>query len=706
MKKRIRTRIMKAFLSVSIASLAICCIFSQVSLLSVRNQAVDSNTEIGQKAAENSEAALTKQALFHVSDLAEAKAEVFNTEMDKVATNLQLIANYVGYLYTHPDEFKPIPYNHAKDNPKGELAMQWVLSPGMTLASVKDEVYLHGNMKSVYDAVMKSNPSVATIYLTTETGINSGYDKYSDTKPEYFEGRTADWYVRARDTGRLVISDTYQDSFGRGLMVSMSIPCYGPNRKFVGVVGLDILIGNLNEDILKTTVGENGYALLLKGADKVISAPGLKQENETDLEQFLGDNTQEIRQAMSKSATGAGRSVIGGKESYVIWSPVKLTKWNFVVVMPLSDIVAPAESSRASIEQMTGAMAKTVNRRIQTTNWTLIALLALIVAFVVWLTLRISKRITAPISQLTQDVRGLGDGNLDYASDIRTGDEIEELSHSFEHMTRALKEYIANLSRVTADKERIATELNVATQIQTSMLPCIFPAFPEREEFDVYAQMLAAKEVGGDFYDFFLIDDTHLGVVIADVSGKGVPAALFMVIAKTLIKNHAQMGKSAAEVFETVNRQLCENNDAGMFVTSFMGILDLRDGAFTYVNAGHNPPLLRQGGGDFTWLKARPGFVLAGMEGVRYREGSLTLQPGDRLFLYTDGVTEATDRNDQLFGDPRLEAALNQTKDMSLTETLRFVKAEIDAFVDGADQFDDITMLALEFRRRQTDEEA
>lgn len=239
-------------------------------------------------------------------------------------------------------------------------------------------------------------------------------------------------------------------------------------------------------------------------------------------------------------------------------------------------------------------------------------------------------------------------------------------------------------------------ELNVARNIQHDMLPCIFPAFPERNEFDIYATMDPAKEVGGDFYDFFLVDDHHLAIVISDVSGKGVPAALFMVIAKTLIKNQTQPGVPLGEVFTRVNDQLCENNGEGMFVTSFMGVLDLNTRELTFVNAGHNPPLLCRKGGGFEFLKTKPGFVLAGLENMVYKEDSIQLGAGDRIFLYTDGVTEAINSSTELYGDDRLVAALNQDVNLSPEQLLAAVKTSMDAFTAGAEQFDDITMLALE----------
>lgn len=249
------------------------------------------------------------------------------------------------------------------------------------------------------------------------------------------------------------------------------------------------------------------------------------------------------------------------------------------------------------------------------------------------------------------------------------------------------------------EKERIGAELHVATQIQASMLPCVFPAFPEYEEFDIYASMDPAKEVGGDFYDFFLVDADHLALVMADVSGKGVPAALFMMITKTLLKNAAQSGLSPAAALETVNNQLMENNEAGMFVTVWLGVYEISTGKLTAANAGHEYPALKRAGGRFTLFQDKHGFVMGGMENMKYHEYELELRAGDILFLYTDGVTEATDANNQLYGTDRMLEALNHTENAASKELLLEVRADIDHFVGNAMQFDDITMMALKIRR-------
>lgn len=258
--------------------------------------------------------------------------------------------------------------------------------------------------------------------------------------------------------------------------------------------------------------------------------------------------------------------------------------------------------------------------------------------------------------------------------------------------------YSINQSAVTM---KTAAELNVATSIQQSMLPCIFPAFPDKEEIDIYATMDPAREVGGDFYDFFMVDERHVAIVIADVSGKGVPAALFMVIGKTLIKDHTQPGEDLGTVFSEVNNILCESNSEGMFITAFEGVLDIVTGEFHFVNAGHEIPFICRAGEMFEPYKIHACFVLAGMEDIHYRGGSLTLEAGDKIFLYTDGVTEATNAGNKLYGMQRLGNILRENSTKSPTEILPAVREDIDSFVGSAPQFDDITMLCLEYKGRK-----
>ena len=295
------------------------------------------------------------------------------------------------------------------------------------------------------------------------------------------------------------------------------------------------------------------------------------------------------------------------------------------------------------------------------------------------------KKVNDTLARITQ-------GDLNVTVDVRSNREFSSLSDDINSTVATLKRYIAEAAA------RIDKELEYAKQIQLSALPT---NFPEEEDFKIYAQMIAAKEVGGDFYDFYKLNDTTVAFLAADVSGKGIPAAMFMMTAKTIIKDLAESGMAVNDIFTKANEKLCENNESGMFVTAWMGILDLTTGKLQFANAGHNPPVLKRANGAFEYLKTRAGFVLAGMEGVRYRVGELMIYPGDRLFLYTDGVPEATNTENKLYGEDRLLAFMNQNASAEATEFLPALKANIDEFVGEAPQFDDITMLMFDYKPNQ-----
>ena len=280
-------------------------------------------------------------------------------------------------------------------------------------------------------------------------------------------------------------------------------------------------------------------------------------------------------------------------------------------------------------------------------------------------------------------------GDLNITVDVRSSQEFSSLSDDINSTVSTLKRYIAEAAA------RIDKELEYAKQIQLSALPT---NFPDGEDYNVYAEMIAAKEVGGDFYDFYKLDDNTVAFLVADVSGKGIPAAMFMMTAKTIIKDLAESGMPVNDIFTKANEKLCENNESGMFVTAWMGILDISTGKLHFANAGHNPPLLKRASGEFEYLKTRAGFVLAGMEGVRYRVGELTLCPGDRIFLYTDGVPEATNTENLLYGEERLLEFMNKNATLDQIKLLPELKASIDRFVGEAPQFDDITMLTFDYK--------
>ena len=332
----------------------------------------------------------------------------------------------------------------------------------------------------------------------------------------------------------------------------------------------------------------------------------------------------------------------------------------------------------------------------------LIVMIALMILVIIGQSIYLHRVFLRPVTKITEEASRFSHENdlpeKKLSETVRNNDEIGVLAGSIDRMEERIVKYVDDLTKVTAEKERIYTELNLATKIQTSMLPSIFPPFPDRTEFDIYASMDPAKEVGGDFYDFFLVDDDHLCLVMADVSGKGVPAALFMMASKIILANYAKMGKTPSEILTAANATICSSNREDMFVTVWLGILEIPTGRLTAANAGHEYPVLMQPDGKFELYKDKHGFVIGGMAGLKYKEYTIDMKPGSKLFLYTDGVPEATDSEKQLFGNERMVAALNEKPDGSPQEILKTVRNSVDAFVKDAEQFDDLTMLCLEYK--------
>ena len=332
--------------------------------------------------------------------------------------------------------------------------------------------------------------------------------------------------------------------------------------------------------------------------------------------------------------------------------------------------------------------------------------LVLVIALFGFLMMRYMKNtVVKPINDITEASQNYaadkkaGVQNTEHFSslDIRTGDEIENLALTVRDMEDDLQDYEKNLTKITAEKQRINTELTLANKIQADMLPNIFPAFPDRDEFNIYASMTPAKEVGGDFYDFFFVDQDHLAMVIADVSGKGIPAAMFMVMSKGIIETQCMSGSSPAQILADVNKMICAKNHEKMFVTVWLGILDLRSGELTAANAGHEYPIIKNPGSDFELLKDKHGFVIGGFERMKYTDYTLQMQPGSKLFVYTDGVAEATDADEKLYGIDRTVAALNKAKDEPPQTILETVDKDVREFVGNAEQFDDLTMMCIEY---------
>ena len=673
-RQPIRKKVQKIVLLISVAGLLLTSAVGLFSMLRIKG---------------DSENALIRQMNQNLLNVVKDKADLADSELGKYADYIRDFSSYIHDLYQHPEDYVQREVFPPDAASAGVCTMQrYLVSPDISVEATAQERRLLGNLEQLWAPVLSgSKDMITTIYVGTQSGFLLSYDDCADlgvtpgSDESYFDYFQSSWYTSAMEAGTVLFTDTYPDAYGRGLMISCAAPFYDAQDQFAGVVCMDILIGDLTSYVIDVALGEGAYAFLVNASGDIIASADMKA-TDAAFESIL-DASSAVYEVSAPIINGETGVMLTSGGVYYAYTPVSSANWKFCVHIPESLVLAPV---------------KAMERNIIAAIFAFVAALALIIFCVVLMVRRFSQKLTAPLTALGQDVQTISSGDLDYRAEIRSNDEIGDLAGSFNNMAASLKQHIENLTAVTAEKERIGAELDVATHIQKSMLPCIFPAFPDRKEFDIYATMNPAKEVGGDFYDFFMVDDTHLAVVMADVSGKGVPAALFMVIGKTLIKDHTQPGKSLGEVFTDVNNMLCDSNSEGLFITAFEGVLDLVTGEFRYVNAGHEPPYLCKQGEGFEAYKIKAGFVLAGMEDLRYREGSLQLSPGDRIFLYTDGVTEATDGANQLYGSERLHRVLNANLDAGPETLLPAVKADVDQFVGDAPQFDDITMLCLAYR--------
>ncbi len=630
---------------------------------------------------------------------------------------VSVVADYTEKLFEDPESY-PVrsvaPPDRAKD---GQISVQLLTEEGVRTSdpAVDRKLGLIGNLAELMRAVYK-DADVDSCYVALPEGVMILVDDHAGSKFDENEAvihipmRERLWYTGAVKAGKLTYTDVTTDLFTGEISIMCSRPVY-VDGKLVAVVGADLFLNDMAAEV-NSMARDGSFACIVNQNGHVIFSPqteGVFQvrsaEEAQDLRKAENVKLATIVQDALALDTGLRLFETDRELRYMYGTPIGNVGWAILSVVPKSLADQPAREMTAQYDIIQNEAEETFNEGLGRSRATIIVLAAAVAVLAITAGLLLSKRIVKPLEAMTKRVRSLGGNDLQFRMepDYQTGDEIEVLAESFAMLSGKTLQYISEVERVTAEKERIGAELSLATRIQADMLPNIFPAFPERGEFDIYASMDPAKEVGGDFYDFFLVDDDHLCMVIADVSGKGVPAALFMMASKIILANNAKMGKSPAQILTDTNAAICANNREEMFVTTWLGILELSTGNLTAANAGHEYPALKMPDGAFEMFKDKHGFVIGGMDGVKYREYSLRLTPGARLFLYTDGVPEATNAEKELFGTDRMIGALNAQPDATPQQILNNVRAAVDDFVRDAEQFDDLTMLCVEYKGSQAE---
>ncbi|MFC1925408.1 SpoIIE family protein phosphatase [Chloroflexota bacterium] len=705
------TKILVVFLALLVVSLAVVGTLALVSLQDMGDHALHSQESLGEQAVHDSTQALEDQAEEYLLRLSKNKAAISNTLFEEIEAGINTGGDYASQLWSNPVP-STVPYSYSAEEKPDDIysASVYYTSPDVTPGSVADDIDLTSCMDEIFIPVLGNNSYLLWIYMGTESGVFRVYP-WMDAllyEPD-FNHKIRPWYQRAKNTGEAGWTELYVDAGTLDLAVTYSSPIYDDSGEFIGVIAADVTLKTINESIINTHAGESGYAFLADVKGDIVASPGLSAEDKGwdesfNTENLLESDNQELRAIaleMITAKTGVARATFEEGERYVAYTPVLSTGWSIGIVMPLDEIVAPARATGEEITIATDEARSGISDRIgRTRNIFIFIFIGLALAVIVlasWL----ARTISRPVLALSAGVKMIGAGQLDHQVHVRTGDEIEELAESFNKMTSDLKAYIRDLKDTTAAKERIESELRIATEIQISMLPRIFPPYPDRKEFDVYATMSPAKEVGGDFYDFFLVTENKFCFIIGDVCGKGVPAALFMAISKTLLKMEALAGYTPAEVLERVNNTLYPDNDSSMFFTGLCAILDTDTGELCIANGGHNPPLLRSNSNEFQFVELPRGIPVGPMPDIKYQSTCLTMSPGSVLFLYTDGVTEATNIKDELFSEARLQQSLLRLTDNNPVKLLDGAIMDIEAFVDGAEQSDDITIMVLRFNGKE-----
>ena len=713
MKLNIHKKVLTLVLGTGLATFLVLGIFSYVAKSIFQRDMDKMSDELGEKSASYTDAILTTELEQTFGELARAKAEYINREMTITREDARLLAEAMTDIMSHSEKYLPKTQPDPRTQPVRNGQTYMIFAPDIrdsVTPELMREISIAANISDLLEEMTRAYSNYnCTAFAGSEKGWyfcsrivldDGGKVNFNENIPFSreriydFDPRKRPWYKKAAASKKPVVSDLYMTLTGDGeksyQQIGASAPFYDAQGNFAGVVGLDYSNEDIYAWINDKSFAKNDFNFVLNEHNEILFS-----SSNLDKKLF-----SKATQAVVKGESGVVHITFENKEYYVAFAPMADIDWAFCMVVSKDEILKSSYSTQNYFLKKIEKLQEKMNQEYSYANaiFIVIPLALLIILFL--MSTKLSRRFVKPINELSDGVREIASGNLDKKIDIKTGDEIEHLAICYNAMTDEIKTYMTNLEKETAEKERIATELDVATEIQNGMLP---KDFPVRADCELFATMTPAKEVGGDFYDFYFLDKTHLAITVADVSGKGISAALFMVVSKTILNNFAETfykQNGLAPVVAAANEQLCANNDAMMFVTVFIGVLDLETGEFTYVNAGHNPPVIYHAAENHCdFLDVKKNFVMGPMDGIPFAEQKISLAKGDLIFIYTDGVTEALNVADEEYLPDRLIKFMNETDCRADLQTLlKNIRSDVAEHVGEAAQSDDITMFALRFK--------
>ncbi|HCB92511.1 MAG TPA: hypothetical protein DEP57_01655 [Selenomonas sp.] len=655
-------------------------------------------------------------------EVAEARAQHLDWELVSMCDDVYMLADSMSMIMSNPQYHNPRTLDDTRyDSVKrGTPYIRFIpeLADGGMSESLRNEMGIAGNIADILMPMGNAYRGYKVqLFVASADGyliaVDAPLDGDGDENGDYtetfrerfranYDHRQSTWYKLGQSIDRPAFTvGGYAGSDGRKYLACV-MPYY-VNGEFAGVAGVSQDEKEIYRETKDIIIGHDHSNFVLSSKGEVVFSPeseGLLAAvlDEVDLRQAEEEDLAELARLMVEGKSGVRSIDLYGEIYYVAFAPMEANGWSFGVLIEEDEVMAPLRAVEGEVFKSIGLFHEMIEQSFEATGRRSILILIPVLLLLFYGSGFMASRLSRPIRRLAVEVKELAAGNFDKKLRIHTGDEIEDLADAFNTMTDELKTHMKNLELATAEHERVRTELEVATRIQEDMLPRRFPAFPERQEFDIYATMDAAKDVGGDFYDFYMPNSNHLVFLIADVSGKGIPAALFMAKSQSILKNSVLMAESESDVssiLDNANRLLCGGNDASMFVTVFLGVLDLRTGHLVYGDGGHCQPILcRNGSCDFLPMKKNS---MLGLMELPYDQQSIELLPGDTIFLYTDGVSEAMNEKEEQFTEKRVRETLSEIGEREPEELLTRMRDILKEYAGTAQQSDDITMLGLKY---------
>jgi sigma-B regulation protein RsbU (phosphoserine phosphatase) len=676
---------------------------------------IDACSALGKSVVLDSKNALMAQSREELQSLALSQALLIDLQLKRVAGEMNLVSNLCPrYLELPQAKQDDLSIYFSKERPENlNDYASYYLSGGVNPESTKSELKCLGRLQPILKFVNANNPGSHIIYLGTPNGIFISYPW--TLQPPGYDPRLRIWYQNASKSHEAVWVGPYISSTENKLILTCAKAARDKDGRVIAVCAIDVEVRSILKNLISTQLEPEGKVFILDREGNVLvrrelSETGYSWENEYKKENLLRSPDSGIA-AVARKMTEGNRgcddlTIPGEPVHFVAYYPITTTGWSIGIAIPKKVIIAAALNMEQIIQQDTLKHSSFINAHIESSRIVYISLGFIVLLFILAAGAYLSAKMTAPILFLKKQAEEIGRGNLDLKIELKTGDELEHLANTFNLMTDDLKKYIASLEETIHSREKIERELAVSREIQASLLPPWQEQFNGSPYIDVQAMMEPAKEIGGDFYDYFVVNETVLFFCIGDVSSKGIPAALFMAMTKTLLAHEAECSLSPTKVLFNVNNVLEKDNDACMFATVFCGFLDTATGVVNFSNGGHNHPLICRKDGRFEFIRAVNGIAIgpSRMKENVWQMETLQMNPGDRLFLYSDGVSEALNESGQAFGKEKLREALNAYKEYSNNKFISCVHEEIRRHAGQEPQSDDIAMLYLSYYGTKADE--